>query len=108
MPSYTLNNWDGSLSNSHEHTSSQRQEKHASPSNTIYSRSTPIPAQKKQKLSIKGTVTLNTRGDDVGGEGSSELVVRLTFIMSVTNGFYDLPIEGPAQWNVDFKGTVGC
>jgi len=108
MPSYTLNNWDGKLSNSHEHTSGQRQEKHRSPSNTIYSRSTPIPAQKKKKLSINGPVNLNNRGDDVRGEGSSELVVRLTFIMSVTNVFHDLTTGGLVQWNSDFPGPVGC
>ena len=85
MPSYTLNNWDGSLSNSHEHTSSQRQDTHPTPSNTIYSQSTPIPAQKNEKPSINGNFALNNRGYDVGGEGSTELVVRMTFIMSVTN-----------------------
>ncbi|KIM36317.1 hypothetical protein M413DRAFT_291440 [Hebeloma cylindrosporum] len=68
MPSYTLNNWDGSLSNSQEQTRRQ------SPSNTIYSRSTPIPAKKNEKSSIHGEVALNKRGDDAGGEGSTQLV----------------------------------
>jgi len=79
MPSYTLNNWDGSFSNPQDQISSQREEKQASSSATIHSRATPDAPQKVEKSLANGKIARNKDRYQAGGVESSGLNVRAPF-----------------------------